>query len=101
MAKYSSKEIYCGVTLGVANSHIVVSIPVSGPHNSIARYSVKIYFGDIRNTSLADLQNRKVPVQIDYGIWIGQLSSKTANTTSDSLVPTLKAFSAELDSRLK
>lgn len=100
MAKYSSKEIYCGVTTGVANSHIMVSIPVSGPHNSIARYSVKIYFGDIRNTSLADLQSRKVPVQIDYEIWIGQRSSKTANATSDNIVPTLKAFSAELDSCL-
>ena len=100
MAKYSSKEIYCGVTMGVANSHIMVSIPVSGPHNSIARYSVKIYFGDIRNTSLADLQSRKVPVQIDYEIWIGQRSSKTANATSDNIVPTLKRFSAELDSCL-
>ena len=100
MAKYSSKEIYCGVTMGVANSHMMVNIPVSGPHNSIARYSIRIYFGDIRNTSLADLHSRKVPVQIDYEIWIGQRSSKTANTTSDNIVPTLKHFSAELDSCL-
>ena len=100
MAKYSSKEIYCGVTMGVTSSYLMINIPVTGPHRSLASYSIKIYYGDIRNTSLVDLQNRKVPVQIDYEVYIGSRSSKTANTTSDNIVPTLKHFRAELYSCL-
>ena len=100
MAKHSSKGVYCGADIGTAYSYLDIDIPVSGPHRSLARCSIKIYFGDIRNTSLADLQNQKVQVQIDYEVYDSRQGSKSAVTTSDSIVTTLKEFRTELYSYL-
>ena len=96
MAKYSSEEVYCAVTTGTTGSNIDIDLSVSGPRYSIARCSIKIYFGDIRNTSLTDLQSRKVTTLVDYGIYTGHRSSDTMTTTSDNIAPALKEFRADL-----